>query len=135
MSPDTTTRPPASTSHALIHGPPGPIRQTTNTTTRPPMSTPLADALLTIGEHPLCSAVEVEQSDDLALWFHVQNGHNDDYINADDLATTLATYDQAGAAYRLTVLLPQPAEECDTELEGWQSPTINERNSLALAYA
>ena len=133
MSPDTTTRPAAS--HALAHGPPGPVRQTTNTTTRPPMSTLLAEALLTIGEHPLCSAVEVEQSDDLALWFYVQNGHNDDYINADDLATTLATYDQAGAAYRLTVLLPQPAEEYDTEPEGWQSPTINERNSLSLAYA
>ena len=135
MSPATTTRPPASTSHALVHGPPGPILQTTNTTTRPPMSTPLADALLTIGEHPLCSIAEQRQSDDLALWFHVQNGHNDDYINADDLATTLATYDQAGAAYRLTVLLPQPADEYDTEPEGWQSPTINERNSPALAYA
>ena len=103
------------------------------TTTRPPMSTPLADALLTIGEHPLCSTVEVEQSDDLALWFYFQNGHNDDYINAEDLATTLATYDQIGTPYSLTVLLPLPAEECDTEPEGWQSPTIDERNSLALA--
>jgi hypothetical protein len=98
------------------------------------MSTPLADALLTIGEHPLCT-VEVEQSDDLALWFYFQNGHNDDYINADDLATTLATYDQFGTSYRLTVLLPLSVEEYDTEPEGWQSPTINERNSLALAYA
>ena len=103
------------------------------TTTRPPMPDPLAEALLTIGEHSLCSAVEVEQSDDVALWFYVQNGHNDDYINADDLATTLATYDQIGTAYRLTVLLPQPADEYDTEPEGWQSPTINERNSLAYA--
>jgi hypothetical protein len=133
--PTTTIRPPASTSHALVHGPPGPIRQTINTTTRPPMSIPLADALLTIGEHPLCSAVEVEQSDDLAIWFHIQNGHNNDYSNADDLATTLATYDQIGTPYNLTVLLPQSAEEYDTEPEGWQSPTINERNSLVFAYA
>lgn len=98
------------------------------------MSDLLADALLTIGEHPLCT-VEVEKSDDAALWFYFQNGHNDDYASAEELAATLATYDQAGAAYRLTVLLPQPAEEYDTEPEGWQSPTINERNSLSLAYA
>jgi hypothetical protein len=99
------------------------------------MSTPLADALLTIGEHPLCSAVEVDQSDDLALWFYFQNGYNDDYTSAEELATTLATYDQIGTPYSLTVLLPLPAEDYDAEPEGWQSPTINERNSLAFAYA
>ena len=99
------------------------------------MSTPLADALLTIGEHPLCSIAEQRQSDDVALWFHIENDQNDDYTDAENLATTLASYDETGAAYRLTVLLPLPVEEFDAEPEGWQSPTINERNSLALAYA
>ena len=73
------------------------------------MSTPLADALLTIGEHPLCSAVELQQSDDLAIWFYVENDDNNDYTNAEDLAATLAGYDETQAPYRLTVLLP--AEE------------------------
>ena len=98
------------------------------------MSDPLAHALLTIGDRPLCT-VEVEESDDVALWFYFQNGHNDDYASAEDLTATLATYDQIGAPYSLTVLLPLPAEDYDAEPEGWQSPTINERNSLALAYA
>jgi hypothetical protein len=97
------------------------------------MSTPLADALLTIGEHPLCSTVELQQSDDLALWFHIKNDQNDDYADTTTLATTLASYDETGAAYRLTVLLPVLEESI--EPEGWQSPTIDERNSLALAYA
>jgi len=92
----------------------------------------LAEALLTIGNHPLCS-VEVEQSDDQALWFYFQNGHNDDYTSESDLEASLALYDQAGAPYRLTVLLPVDEEGC--EPEGWQSPTVNERNALALAYA
>ena len=51
------------------------------------------------------------------------------------MAATLASYDTTGAAYRLTVLLPLSAEDYDTEPNGWQSLTINERNSLALAYA
>jgi len=105
------------------------------TTTRPPMSTPLAEALLTIAEHPLCSIIEQQQSDDLAPWFFIQNDHNEDYSDADNLAATLASYDTTGAAYRLTVLLPLSAEDYDTEPNGWQSPTINERNSLALACA
>lgn len=96
------------------------------------MSTPFADALLTIGEHPLCS-VEVEQSDDVALWFYFQNAHNDDYVTPEELTATLATYDQIGTPYSLSILLPLPAEDYDAEPEGWQSPTIDERNSLALA--
>jgi hypothetical protein len=98
------------------------------------MSDPLAEALLTIGERHLCS-VEVEKSDDVPLWFYFQSGHNDDYTSAEELAATLATYDEIGTPYSLTVLLPLPAEDYDAEPEGWQSPTIDERNSLALAYA
>jgi len=98
------------------------------------MSYTLAEALLTIGERPLCS-VEVEKSDDVALWFYFQNGYNDDYTSAEELTETLATYDQIGTPYSLTVLLPLPAEDYDAEPEGWQSPTIDERNALALAYA
>jgi hypothetical protein len=70
----------------------------------------LANALLTIGEHPLCATVELRQSDDQALWFYVENDQNDDYTDAEDLATTLASYDETGAPYRLTVLLPVPKE-------------------------
>ena len=73
------------------------------------MSTPLAEALLTIEEHPRCSIVEQRQSDDLAPWFYVENDDNNDYTNAEDLAATLASYDETQAPYRLTVLLP--AEE------------------------
>jgi hypothetical protein len=98
------------------------------------MSTLLADALLTIGERPLCS-VEVEKSDDVALWFYFQNGHNDDYVTPEELTATLATYDQIGTPYSLSILLPLPAEDYDAEPEGWQSLTIDERNALALAYA
>jgi hypothetical protein len=97
------------------------------------MSDPLAHALLTIGDRPLCT-VEVEESDDVALWFYFQNGHNDDYTSAEELNAALATYDQIGAPYRLTVLLPLPAEDYDAEPEGWQSPTAYERNP-SMAYA
>ena len=76
------------------------------------MSDSLATALLTIGEHPLCSSVDLKQSqsDDLALWFYVQNDQNDDYADSEDLANTLASYDETGAPYRLTVLLPVEEE-------------------------
>jgi len=74
------------------------------------MSTPLADALLTIGDHPLCSIVEQRQSDDLAPWFYVENDDNNDYTDAEDLATTLASYDETQAPYRITVLLPVEEE-------------------------
>jgi len=100
------------------------------TTTRPPMSTPLADALLTIGNHPLCS-VEVEQSDDNWLSFFLENDQTGDIASESDLEASLALYDQAGAPYRLTVLLP--VDEESIEPEGWQSPTAYERNTLAYA--
>jgi hypothetical protein len=74
------------------------------------MSTSLADALLTIEEHPLCSIVEQRQSDDLTPWFYVENDDNNDYTDAEDLATTLASYDETQAPYRLTVLLPVEEE-------------------------
>jgi len=69
----------------------------------------LANALLTIQQHPLCSTISERQGDDLAPWFYVQNDDNNDYTDANDLATTLASYDETQAPYRLTVLLP--AEE------------------------
>ena len=96
------------------------------------MSEALADALLTIGNHPLCS-VEVEQTQDSWLSFFLENDQTGDIASEDDLEASLALYDQAGAPYRLTVLLP--VDEEGIEPEGWQSPTINERNSLALACA
>ena len=96
------------------------------------MPTPLAEALLTIGEHPLCS-VEVEQSDDTWLSFFLENSETGDIAFESDLEASLALLGQTNAPYRLTVLLP--VDEEGIEPEGWQSPTINERNSLALAYA
>jgi hypothetical protein len=92
----------------------------------------LAEALLTIGNYPLCS-VEVEQSDDSWLSFFLENDQTGEIASESDLEASLALYDQAGAPYRLTVLLPVDEEDC--EPEGWQSPTIDERNALALAYA
>ena len=95
------------------------------------MSDTLADALLTIGERPLCT-VTVEQGDDDELAFFFENDQTGDHSYEADLAATLASYDQAGP-YRLTIFTPLVYDDC--EPEGWQSPTINERNSLALACA
>jgi hypothetical protein len=70
------------------------------------MSDLLADALLTIQQHPLCTTVSERQGDDLMPWFYVENEDNGDYADAEDLATTLASYDETQAPYHLTVLLP-----------------------------
>jgi len=74
------------------------------------MSTPLADALLTIEEHPLCSIASERQGDDLAPWFYVENDDNDDYCDVDTLPATLASYDETQAPYSLAVLLPVEEE-------------------------
>jgi hypothetical protein len=94
------------------------------------MSDPLADALLTIGGHPLCS-VTVEQGDELALTFFIENDETGDSAREHDLEATLALYDETGHPYRLAVFLPQPSDDADTEPDGWQAPTVYERNSFA----
>ena len=98
------------------------------------MSDSLATALLAIGERPLCSTVTVEQGDDDELAFYIQNGQNDDWASETGLTEMLAFFDQDSIPYSVTVYLAQPADD-DLEPEGWQSPTIDDRNALALAHA
>lgn len=98
------------------------------------MSDSLATALLAIGERLLCTTVTVEQGDDDELAFYIQNAQNDDWAGESNLKEMLALFDQDGISYSLTVYLAQPADD-DREPEGWQSPTINDRNALALAHA
>jgi len=100
---------------------------------RPPVIKALADALLTIGHHPLCSAVEVEQGDSDALAFFLDNGKTGDPAWPADLEATMADYDQIGP-YRLTVILPLATETWDDE-PGWETPSAAERNSSMLACA
>ena len=95
----------------------------------------LADALFAIGHHPLCSTVEVEQGDDTALAFFIDNGKTGDPAWPSDLEETLASYDQTQAPYRLTVILPQPAEAWDDESANWEMPSAAERNPRMLACA
>ena len=94
----------------------------------------LATALLAIGERPLCSCVTVEQGDDDELAVYIQNAQNGDWAGEGNLEAMLALFDQDGISYSLTVYLAQPADD-DREPEGWQSPTIDDRNALALACA
>jgi len=89
----------------------------------------LADALLTIGSHPLCSAVELEQGDTDDLQFFLDNGKTGDPAWPADLDAELASYDQGGTPYRLTVILPQAAETWDDE-PGWETPSAAERNPM-----
>jgi len=89
----------------------------------------LADALLTIGSHPLCSAVEVEQGDNDSLAFFLDNGKTGDPAWPTDLEATMSDYDQARAPYRLTVILPQATETWDDE-PGWETPSAAERNPM-----
>ena len=93
----------------------------------------LADALFAIGHHPLCSSVEVEHGDDATLKFFIDNGKTGDPAWPADLEQTLSSYDKAGP-YRLTVILPQPAETWDDE-PGWETPSAAERNRSMLACA
>ena len=74
------------------------------------MPNPLTEALLTINEHPLCSTVLLRKSSHESLWFYIHNDENDDYTDTEDLAATLASYDETGAPYCLTVLLPVEEE-------------------------
>ena len=94
----------------------------------------LADALFAIGSHPLCSAVEVEQGDTDGLRFFLDNGKTGDPAWPEDLEAELASYDQGGTPYRLTVILPQATETWDDE-PGWETPSAAERNSRMLACA
>lgn len=94
----------------------------------------LADALLAIGSHPLCSDTQIEHGDTDALAFFIQNDETGDPAWPSDLEETLASYDQTRAPYRLTVILPQAIETWDDE-PGWETPSAAERNPRMLACA
>jgi hypothetical protein len=93
------------------------------------MSDSLADALLTIGNHPLCADTQVEQGDTADLRFFVENDKTGDPSWPADLEADLASYDQAGP-YRITIYLPQEQDCWEPDDQG---PTAAERNPSMLA--
>lgn len=95
------------------------------TTADQPMTQALADALTTIGSHPLCTDTKVEQGDRPYLWFFIENDNTGDPSWVDDLSKDLASYDQDGCPYRITIYLPQ-VQECGEPDD--QGPTAAERN-------
>ena len=92
------------------------------------MTQALADALTTIGSHPLCTDTKVEQGDRPYLWFFIENDNTGDPSWVDDLSKDLASYDQDGPC-RITIYLPQ-AQECG-EPDDW-GPSAAERNPSML---
>jgi len=100
------------------------------TTASHPVTQALADALTTIGKHPLCTDTQIEQGDTHGLHFFIENDKVGDPSWPDDLETDLASYDQDGRHYRVTVYLPQ--EQNDSESDD-QGPTAAERNPSMLA--
>lgn len=98
------------------------------TTASQPVTNALADALTTIGKHPLCIETKTEQGDTKDLAFFIQNDETGDPSWPADLEADLASYDQAGP-YRVTIILPQ--EQGDSEPDD-QGPTAAERNPSML---
>jgi hypothetical protein len=88
------------------------------------MTQALADALTTIGSHPLCTDTQIEQGDTDSLHFFIENGEAGDPTWPADLAADLAFYDQFGP-YRITVYLPQEQNDSPPDDQG---PTAAERN-------
>ena len=98
------------------------------TTADQPMTQALADALLTIGNHPLCTDMQIEQGDTDDLAFFIQNDETGDPSWPADLEADLASYDQAGP-YRITVYLPQDQGCWEPDDQG---PSAAERNPSML---
>ena len=99
------------------------------TTASQPVTQALADALTTIGKHPLCTETKTEQGDTDDLYFFIENDETGDPTWPADLAADLAFYDQFGP-YRITVYLPQPDDGSEPDDQG---PTAAERNRSMLA--
>jgi hypothetical protein len=99
------------------------------TTASQPVTNALADALITIGRHPLCTETEIEQGDTNDLHFFIENDKVGDPSWSADLEADLASYDQDGRPYTVTVYLPQ--EQNDSEPDD-QGPTAAERNPSML---
>jgi hypothetical protein len=81
--------------------------------------------------HPLCTSINAKPYDGTLLAFYIESGTNDDYAEVENLEDVLALYDKGGLPYTMTILTPHPPEEWDNEPEGWQSPTVDERNPFA----
>ena len=94
------------------------------------MAQVLADALTTISKHPLCTETKTEQGDTDSLHFFIENDKVGDPSWPDDLETDLASYDQDGRPYWITVYLPQEQDDSEPDDQG---PTAAERNSSMLA--
>ena len=99
------------------------------TTADQPVTQALADALTTIGSHPLCTDTQIEQGDTNDIAFFIQNDETGDPTWPADLEADLASYDRAGP-YRITIYLPQVQED-DSEPDD-QGPTAAERNPSML---
>jgi hypothetical protein len=90
----------------------------------------LADALTIIGSHPLCTDTQIEQGDTADLWFFIENDKVGGPSWFTDLDADLASYDQDGRHYRITVYLPQQQDDSEPDDQG---PTAAERNPSMLA--
>ena len=93
-----------------------------------PVTQALADALTTIGKHPLCTDTQIEQGDTHGLHFFIENDKTGDPAWPADLGDELASYDQFGP-YRITVYLPQSDDGNEPDDQG---PTAAERNPSML---
>ena len=99
------------------------------TTADQPVTQALADALTIIGSHHLCTDTQIEQGDTADLMFFVQNDQTGDPTWPADLEADLASYDQDGRPYRITVYLPRQANDSEPDDQG---PTAAERNPSML---
>jgi hypothetical protein len=95
------------------------------TTADQPMTQTFADALTTIGRHPLCTDRQIEQGDTDDLHFFIENDKVGDPSWPADLEADLASYDQDGRPYRITVYLPQEQDDSEPDDQG---PSAAERN-------
>ena len=92
------------------------------------MTQALSDALLTIGNHPLCIDTQIEQGDTNDLAFFIQNDETGDPSWPTGLEADLASYDQA-EPYRITIILPQDQGCWEPDDQG---PSAAERNPSML---
>ena len=99
------------------------------TTASQPVTQALDDALITINRHPLCTDTQIEQGDTDDLHFFIENDKVGDPSWPADLETDLASYDQDGRHYRITVYLPQEQDDSEPDDQG---PTAAERNPSML---
>ncbi len=99
------------------------------TTADQPVTQALADALTAIDRHPLCTDTQIEQGDTDDLHFFIQNDKVGDPSWPADLETDLASYDQDGRPYRITVYTPQERNDSEPDDQG---PTAAERNPSML---